>query len=51
LTKSLGSDNPQNVVRATFVGLDELRDPVEVARLRGVELDQIWTSAPMAAGE
>ena len=51
LTKSLGSDNPQNVVRATFAGLDELRDPVEVARLRGVELEQIWTSAPTAAGE
>ena len=51
LTKSLGSDNPQNVVRATFAGLDELRDPVEVARLRGVELEQIWTSAQTAAGE
>ena len=38
LTKSLGTDNPQNVVRATFMGLSELKDPVEVARLRGIEL-------------
>ncbi len=39
LTKSLGSDNPQNVVRATFTGLSELKDPTEVAQLRGIELD------------
>ena len=46
LTKSMGSDNPQNVVRATFSGLAELKDPVKVARLRGVELERLDRSSP-----
>jgi small subunit ribosomal protein S5 len=41
LTKSLGSDNAHNVVRATFAGLGHLKDPVQVARLRGKELEQL----------
>lgn len=41
LTKSLGSDNAQNVVRATFTGLSELKDPVAVARLRGKSLEEL----------
>ena len=40
LTKSLGSANPHNVVRATFAGLGSLKDPVTVARLRGKELGE-----------
>src|SRR5215207_6423367 len=38
LTKSLGSANPHNVVRATIAGLDSLKDPVALARMRGKEL-------------
>ena len=38
LTKSLGSANPHNVVRATIAGLDGLKDPALIARLRGKEL-------------
>ena len=41
LTKSLGSANPHNVVRATFAALSSLRDPEAVARLRGKDLEEI----------
>jgi small subunit ribosomal protein S5 len=46
VTKSLGSANPHNVVRATFTGLMTLKDPVSVARARGRDLaDLEHTSA------
>jgi small subunit ribosomal protein S5 len=32
LTKTLGTNNPNNVVRATMTALEELRDPVERKR-------------------
>jgi len=41
LTKSLGSANPHNVVRATFAALGDLRDPAAVARLRGKEVEEL----------
>jgi small subunit ribosomal protein S5 len=41
LTKSLGSANSHNVVRATFQALVELRDPAGVARLRGKDLEEM----------
>ena len=41
LTKSLGTANPHNVVRATFTGLASLKDPVNVARLRGKDLEEL----------
>ena len=40
-TKSLGSNNKQNVVLATIEGLSQLKTPEEVARLRGKSVDEI----------
>ena len=40
-TKSLGSNNKQNVVLATIAGLADLKDPAEVAKMRGKSLEEI----------
>ncbi|MBA3248508.1 MAG: 30S ribosomal protein S5 [Pyrinomonadaceae bacterium] len=40
-TKVLGSTNPHNVVRATFDGLLNMKDPMELARLRGKQVEEL----------
>ncbi|HKJ30518.1 MAG TPA: 30S ribosomal protein S5 [Balneolales bacterium] len=42
LTKSLGSSNPHNMVKATIDALNKLEDPVEVAQRRGVSLKKVY---------
>ncbi len=41
LTKSLGSKNPHNVVRATLAGLQGLHQEEEIARKRGKSIEEI----------
>jgi small subunit ribosomal protein S5 len=41
LSKSLGSQNPINLVKATMAGLESLRTPKEVAELRGLSVNAV----------
>jgi small subunit ribosomal protein S5 len=41
LTKSIGSKNPHNVIRATFDGLMQLREKAEIAALRGLDVAKL----------
>ena len=41
LTKSTGSNNPINMVRATLDGIQQLKTPEEVARLRGKTVEEL----------
>ncbi len=42
LTKILGSSNPHNVVKATVAGLKSLTDAIEVARKRGLTIQELF---------
>jgi len=42
LSKSKGSSNPHNMVKATFQALLQLRDPVTIASQRGISLDKVF---------
>jgi len=42
VTKSLGSNNKHNVVKATLSGLQSMRTPTTVARLRGKPVEEIY---------
>ena len=41
LTKSIGSHNPHNVVKATIAALEQLRDKKEVAEMRGLDAGKV----------
>jgi small subunit ribosomal protein S5 len=41
LTKSIGSHNPHNVVKATVAALEQLRDRATVAEMRGVPVEKV----------
>ena len=43
LTKSLGSANPHNVVKAAFTGLDGAMDALQMARKRGRRVSDIFS--------
>jgi small subunit ribosomal protein S5 len=49
LTKSIGTQNPINLVKATMDGLIRLRRPEEVAELRGLTVAQVLGIGTMAA--
>jgi small subunit ribosomal protein S5 len=57
LTKSIGTQNPINLVKATMEGLTSLRRPEQVAKLRGLSVNQVLgiqkdgKKAERAAGE
>ena len=42
LSKSQGSSNPHNVVKATFDALLKLRSPEKIAKQRGISVDKLF---------
>ena len=52
LAKSLGTQNPINLVKATVAGLQSLRKPEEIAALRGLSISEVLGLSPKTeAGE
>jgi small subunit ribosomal protein S5 len=51
LSKSLGSQNPINLVKATMTALQELRSPDEVAKLRGLSISEVLGTSGAKNGE
>jgi small subunit ribosomal protein S5 len=51
LTKSFGSNNPKNLVKAVMAGLDQLRSKGIVAAMRGVELPMTEVEVAIAKGK
>ena len=51
LSKSLGSNNPVNVVRATLEGLRSMRSAAELSELRGKQLRSVIPGQPRPEGE
>ena len=50
LSKSLGTQNPINLVKATVTGLKELRRPRDVAALRGLSVGEVLSGRSSPAG-
>jgi len=51
LTKSIGTSNPHNVIKATFAALLSLKDVAHVAEMRSKTVDEISGRQSKAAGE
>ena len=50
LTKSIGTQNPINLVKATMTGLESLRKPEDVAKLRGLSISEVLGLGPDMSG-
>jgi small subunit ribosomal protein S5 len=50
LTKSIGTQNPINLVKATMDGLYNLRRPEDVAKLRGLSISEVLGLVPSSGG-
>ncbi len=51
LSKSLGSQNPINLVKATMTALQELRSPDQVAELRGLSISEVLGTRGKSDGD